>query len=819
MLRVIDVNNNPQQYQQHQDSDQCQSQQHYQQFFGLTKQEVLARFAADKTNRAKKFTTRTISGILRSNTLTVFNGVILLSLGALIFIHAYIDTYFLAVVTCLNTLTGIIEEIRAKFALDRLALLNRKEVNVIREGKIQAVPVEEVVQDDLVAFQAGDQVVTDGILLSTAPVYLDESLLTGESDTIKKQKNDRLLSGSFCVGNSGVYRASNVGNLSYVNQLTEQAKTYKNILTPIQKDINEIIEGLTGVAVLFVILLILAGYVKEESLTGSVLSIVTVIKSLVPQGLILMSTIAFAFGAINVAKKHVLVQKLNAIESMSHLTTLCFDKTGTLGTNLLCFEKAHLFATPLNEVTKKLKLFLGAVNHKNRTTTALEQQFASIASEVIDELPFLSERKFSAVQVRDVNTKEVTSLWLGAPEALVGDTLDDDQKVALCALRDQGLRVLLFASSATPLTAQPSLLEKPLDTLAFLVLRDELRANVVEAIKFYEERHVKLKILSGDHPETIAIIAKQAGVTSFGKLINGAELVNLDADAFNRAVIDGQFFGNLTPKQKYQIVHCLQQAGEYVGMVGDGVNDILALKQANIGIAMNAGTSAARDVSDIILLKNDFTNLPALSQEGDRIIYNIKRIARLFLTKNVYCLFFILFVGFIGLDFPLNPRFITLIDFLTIGMPTALLMFMAPRLKKQETKRFLYETVKFAGIAGVSIAFFSLLVYVNFYLFHHQVELYAKTASVAAIILMGSYIIFSVTEAERAKDAKLRKYVVFVLLAVVCGLNLASIYYPLARGLLGLEFLHIDAWIVIVLASLVGMFSIDWLLKKARMTA
>lgn len=780
-------------------------------FSGLTQKEITARILAGQTNRTEKFTTRTIPEILRYNVLTIFNGIIFVSLIALLAIGAYIDVLLLAAVTVINTLTGVVEEIRAKLALDRLALLGRHNVSVIREHKIQNIPAEEVVQDEVISFQSGDQIIADGILLSSTPAYLDESLLTGEADTIKKNRNDALLAGSFCVAGSGVYKATHVGSLSSINQLAEQAKKYKIDFTPIQKDIGKIIQFLTAIMILFAALLVLADYIKNSPISSSVLSVVTVIKSLVPQGLILMSTMAFAFGAIRVAKKKVLVQKLNAIESMSHVSVLCFDKTGTLGTNSLKFDSLKIFPSVKKEdVINKLKLFVGAVSDKNRTINAIAEKFVGLPSTVVDEILFLSREKSSAVRVRHKGA--TISLWLGAPEMLEGKKFPPNQQTTLDNLRNKGLRVLLFASSLGPLSQR----KKLLTYLAFVVLKDELRPDLHGAIKFYENRNVRLKILSGDHPDTIASIAKQAGMNCYGNLVDGRELLGLKTKELKKSIISGQFFGNLTPQQKKQIISYLQEAGEYVGMVGDGINDILALKQANIGIAMNSGTAATRDVSDIILLESNFTHLPALSQEGDRIIYNIKRVTRLFLAKNVYALFFILFVGFIGLTFPLSPRFITWIDILTIGGPTTILMLLMPQLQKQKSKTFIYDSIKFAATSGLVIAFFSLLVYANFYLFQDKAGSYGRTAGVSVIILMGLYLVFKVTAAERKTSARGHNYVVWGIIIGGCLMNFIAVYWPWLCTLVGLTPLDADSWITILLASFSGMALINWLLKNYK---
>lgn len=376
-----------------------------------------------------------------------------------------------------------------------------------------------------------------------------------------------------------------------------------------------------------------------------------------------------------------------------------------------CRESRHFqripFALDHDELARYLGLFLGAVSGKNQTTEAIASAFPSLSSTVIDELPFSTEHKTSAVRV-GINGEEV-SLWLGAPEAMVENRLTAVQSAQLTDFRQQGLRVLLFARSAQVLSQQNDLLP-----LGFVVLRDELRQDVDSAIRFYEARGVTLKVLSGDNPDTVSAVARQGGITLRGSAISGPELAVLAPEAFAKAAHESQFFGRLIPQQKQQIVKCLQGSGDFVGMVGDGVNDVLALKQADIGVAMNSGAPAARDVSDIVLLKDSFAHLPALSQEGDRIIHRIKRIMQLFLTKNVYSLFFVGFVGFVGLSFPLSPRDITWIDVLTIGMPATVLTLLAPAVGKQSTEKFLRGPLKFALLAGLCTALFSLLVYANF---------------------------------------------------------------------------------------------------------
>ncbi len=767
---------------------------------GLTDLEVKKRISLKQVNRLKKTTSRSFFAIFRNNILTVFNAVLCVSVAALFIIRANVDAIFLLIVTGFNILLGIVEELRAKFALDRLELLQKRKITVIRDGKEELIDRENIVKDDLVAFKEGDQIIADGQLLSSLAT-VDESFLTGEGDPVEKKKGDSLYSGSFIISGSGEYKAIRVGSEANINILANQARAYKYAKTPLQKEINYLVQGFTGIMVLFILLLLTAHFVKNLSVSTSVLSIVTIIKSLVPEGLVLISTLSLALGAYRVAKSYVLVQKINAIEAMSHITTICFDKTGTLGTNKLKFME--LIELEKDKISHLLKIYLGAIQDKNSTILALEEKFPPLKTQALEKIPFSSQKKFSAASVLDGN--EQITLWLGAPEIL--SELSKEEADLLKEKRSKGFRVLLFASSKNSIKEK-----KELKHLAFIVLKDELREDVSKAIAFFEGRDVSIKVLSGDHPETVFALSQQAGITIKGKIVSGKELEKLSSREFEMKVREGQIFGSLLPRQKEEIIKHLQAMGEYVGMVGDGVNDIFALKQADIGVAMNASVSAAKDIADIILLRNSFTHLPSLSEEGDRIIYNIKRVSVLFLTKNIYCLFFILFVGFVGLEFPLTPRFITWIDVLTIGIPTAILTLMNPPLKKQSVKLFIYNLLKFAVPAGIIIAFFSLLSYVNFSILQDREDLYGRTSAISVIIFMSLYVVYYVTEIERKK--RLDRLIIYLILISSFLLLFISLYWTLPRRILNFSLLDIDSLVSIFAIAIGGVFCMKYILRK-----
>ncbi len=777
---------------------------------GLSYDEVRQRIEAGQVNRTDRFTTRTISAIIRNNILTLFAAILTAAVGALLLIGAYDDAVVLGAVTAANILAGIIGELRAKRALDRLAILIRRKIAVIRNGSEETVWLDEVVKDDLVVLRSGDPVIADGVIAESSGLFLDESLLTGEADLIAKHNGDPVLSGSYCVWGEGRYFAAGVGAASNAGALTAQAKTYKIFRSPLERAIGQIIRVLIAIMILLSFLIVMANYIQELPVVASILEIATMIKALVPEGLVLVTTTAFALGAFRSARRHVLVQKLNAVESISHLTVLCLDKTGTLGTNRLIFDGLEVLDATHGDVADQLQAFVGAVREKNETLRTIEAVFPGIPSNPIDELPFSSKTKLSAVQIlyRDAEV----SLWLGAPESLMQGRAAKAQEDKLAELRRSGLRVLAFASGPASLKQRGDL-----NILAFIILRDELRPDVREAVSFFGTRGIKLKVLSGDHPETVAAIAMQAGLKIADPVYIGADLDLLTPDEFKTAVMRGQIFGRLVPQQKQKIVKYLQETGEFVGMVGDGINDILALKQADIGIAMKSGAAAALDVADIILLKNTFAHLPTLAREGDRIIYNIKRVAKLFLTKNVYSLFFVLFSGFVGLPFPLSPKFITWIDLLTVGTPAFLLTLMSAHVPKQTVNDFLRETLGFSLIAGLIIALVSLIVYTDFFLWQNQMANYDKTAALSIVILMGLYIVYYVTPVERKSDSSLmQKAVVWAILAVGLILNVLAVYWGRLSGFIGLVALDAVSWLIIIAAAVVGSIAFHILLKSFR---
>ena len=774
---------------------------------GLSRDEIRQRIAQGAVNRFGFSTTRSSAAILRNNVLTLFTVVLALAVAALLVVGADKDAAFLAGVTVANSLAGMISEFRAKRALDRLSILARRKVTVLRAGKEESLWLDEAVKDDLLLLGPGDPVIADGPLVAATGLFVDESLLTGESIPVAKEEGDRVFSGTYVAQGTGRYRAERIGPTTTANALAIQAKAYKIFRTPLEQEVGRVIRALVWIMMLFVFLLLLANAIQHPPIAATILAIATMIKALVPEGLVLVTTVAFAVGALRAVPHHMLVQKLNAIESLSQVNILCLDKTGTLGTNRLRFERLEIVAAMPAEVARLLRAFVGASGAANETLRALAEPFPGLSGQALEEIPFSSASKRSAVSLRDGNAE--VSLWLGAPESLAPGPFPSTLDKKLSEWRQAGFRVLAFARSTAPL---PQL--ENLETLAFVILRDELRPDVREAVGFFIARGIDLKVLSGDHPETVAALSRQAGIPVTTPPLTGKDLEALPPAAFSAAARNGQIFGRLTPRQKQQIIQSLQETWICVGMVGDGMNDVLALKQADIGIAMKSGAAAARDVADIVLLRDSFAHLPSLAREGDRVIYNVKRVAKLVLTKNVYCLFFVLFSGFVGLTFPLSPRFITWIDVLTIGTPAFLLTLMSAPVPKQGSADFLQETLGFAAISGLTIALVSLAVYANFSLWQDRTEGYGKTAALSAIVLMGLYAVYRVTAPERSPGAVWwQNALVWAILALGASLNILAIYWAPIRGFLGLAALDADSWLTIVIAAALGSTAMHLRLK------
>lgn len=644
-----------------------------QQLHGLSTHAVETRRAAGKGAVMPPPTGRTYAQIIREDVFPLINTLLFVLCAALLVLGQISEALVSAGTVLFNVLVSVIQEIRAKRALDRIALLTRPRATVIRDGWEQELDPGELVQDDLLVLRAGDQVMADGPVVGAGQIEVDESLLTGESDPIIKYSGERLSSGSFCLSGTACYRAEHLGVESITGQLTTRARAFRRPATPLQRDLTVVIQALLLVALYIETILLLIALANQTAVVDVVRMSVIVV-GIVPIGLFLASSVAYALGAFRLADKSVLVQRLNAVESLSHVDVLCLDKTGTITTNTLVLERLHPFEHSEAELRRLLGLYVSHTTSRNATSLAIATACAPQENlqhlRVCEEIAFSSERKWSALAIEGCPDQGI--YILGAPEMLLS---------ALCPAADlgtfaeketrRGRRVLLFAFTPEIVPLQGNN-EKPvlptnLLPLGMISLRDELRPEVQETLADFAEIGIQIKIFSGDHPQTVATLARQVGLAGTERVIFGSELEQMDEAQLSQIVEEGTIFGRISPQQKEQLAKALRARGHYVAMIGDGVNDLLSLKQANLSIAMQSGSQATRGIADLVLLGDSFAALPVAFAEGQRIRNGMEGAMKLLLTRVLYLALLLLTIPMLG-AFPFAPKQKALVTFETIGI-------------------------------------------------------------------------------------------------------------------------------------------------------
>jgi cation-transporting ATPase E len=656
---------------------------------GLTAAQVSERVAAGQVNVVAETTSRSTSEIVRANVVTRFN----ILLGILLFIILVVvqqpkDALF-GIVLISNAAIGIIQELRAKKTLDRLALLTAPMASVLRDGKQAAIPVDEIVKDDLIALATGDQVPVDGPVFRARGLEIDESLLTGESDPVIKEVDDMCLSGSFVVAGSGWFQARRVGEEAYAASLAREAKKFTLVNSELRDGVDWIIGSVSWIIGPMIILLVWSqtrlGTGWKEALSSGVAGAV----GMIPQGLVLLTSLAFAVGVVRLGRRNVLVQEMPAIEGLARVDTVCFDKTGTLTMGTLSVREVVTLGA--EDPAAALAAIVAAEPEPNATLQAIAARFSDAPGWVADgAVPFSSARKWSAASFVDRGT------WvLGAPEIV----LPTNARVAAQAeaLAEQGNRVVLLAKTATALSGDG--LPSQLQAVALITLGDEIREDAAATLRYFAAQGVQAKVISGDHPETVAAIAREVGVPGSANATDARRLPQ-DPEAFADAVSEGTVFGRVTPHQKRAMVQALQSRGHVVAMTGDGVNDVLALKDADIGVAIGGGSAASRAVAQLVLIDGEFSTLPHVVAEGRKVISNIERVANLFVTKTVYAIFIALAIGLVGRPFPFLPRHLTLVGSITIGVP-AFFLALAPTADRARPG-FVRRVLRFALPTGLA---------------------------------------------------------------------------------------------------------------------
>lgn len=643
---------------------------------GLTEIEAAARRERGLANVVRFDAGRTYLQILRKNAFTFINTVLFAIGIVLVLMGQTGDAVVTAGLVLLNVIVGVYQESRAKRKLEHIALLTRPRATVLRDGTERGVDPDEIVLGDVLAAGPGDQIVVDGEVIGDGSLQVDESLLTGESERIRKRAGDRVYSGTFCVAGGAFYRAEQVGADSVANRLTSGARAFRQVKTPLQRDIEGIIRVLVVLVTQVGILLAISFALKDVPAVEWV-RVAAVIVAMVPQGLFFMSTVAYALGALRVAGQGALIQEANAVESTSHVDLLCLDKTGTLTTNRLELdEMVPLGSEPgqdSGEMARLLGTFAASVTDGDETTAAIATATGAQSVAVAGEIPFSSETKWSALSFADPGLSGDTYV-LGAPEALWPSLPDASPAAEQAETRAaQGRRVLLFARYPGALADRvgddaPALPQR-LDPLMLVSLRHELRPHARETLHHLADLGIRMKLISGDHPETVMALARQVGLGDDIRGVSGLDARLGDPAQIGSLADETTVFGRVTPQQKESLVDLFHAQGHYVAMVGDGVNDVLSLKRAQVGIAMQSGSPATRSVADIVLLGDSFAALPRAFREGQRIVRGMEDVVRLLLTRTFYLLLLIVATQMVGVPFPVTPKHNSILALVTVGIP------------------------------------------------------------------------------------------------------------------------------------------------------
>ena len=738
---------------------------------GLTEAEAAARRAA-APRRRRPHTSRSYASIVRANVLTVFN-LILAAFGALTLVFGDVrDALFLGIIVA-NSVIGITQEVRAKHALDRLSLLVAPRATVIRDDAARAVAVADLVVGDLVALAPGDQLVADGTLVRTQDLRLDESILTGESRAVERDDGDAVRSGAFVVEGTALMRVTAVGEDSFAARITGQARSFRHPRSPLERAVNRLLYVLVALVVSLGAVLGYSLYHRHVKLHTAVSTASAGVVTLVPEGLMVLVSLTYAAGAVRMSRHGVLASQLNAIESLASVDTVCIDKTGTLTEATL--RVVELLPAPgieERELEDALALFAAGASSRNVTLQAIADAFPAESPRALEaETPFASRRRWSAVRV------DGTSYVLGAPERLpIGALADAAQE-----RQRTGRRVLALTATAEPLPpASTDDLPAALAPLGLVVLAEALRPNVSATIAYLREQHVEVKVLSGDATETVAAIARDVGI-DVRRVSTGAEITG-DPAAVRAIALETTVVGRISPEGKEAIVRALADAGRYVAMVGDGVNDVPALKRARLAIAQGTGTQMARAVSDIVLVSGDFATIPMLIAEGRRALRNLQRVTKLYVTKSAFAAFLILTIGTSSEAYPLLPRHLSLAASLTIGIPSFFLA-LAPSSGPWRAHAFMADVARFAVPAG-ALTGAGLVGAYQFAL--HDLNLStadARTVALTTLVVNALYLVMAL----EAGGSRRRSTLVAAMCTAMAGIYAVTILVPSLRSFFALS--------------------------------
>ena len=723
---------------------------------GLSATEVAERVAKGQTNSIPEAPTRTVGQIVASNVLAPINLVVGILAALVIIAGSPKDALFGGVIVA-NSVIGVVQELRAKKVLDSLSVISAPKAQAVRDGKVVELAVHMLVLDDVVELRSGAQVVADGELLMGENLEVDESHLTGEADAVSKSPGDELLSGSAVVAGTGRMVVTKVGAENYAIKLAEEARKFTLVNSPLRNDINRIVSWVGYLIIPVGLLLASSQFLRRhEGWQESIISTVAGLVGMVPEGLVLLTSVAFAVGVVRLARQRCLVQELPAIEVLARVDVLCADKTGTITEGSLALADVHAMDGEDRNVIDPVLCALAQLDpDPNATTVALGSHFKEPTTwTVAGRVPFSSGRKWGGMTFTTADGKPAGSWVLGAPENVLGDAYSGALREQTEGYAAQGQRVLVLAATDATFASEEMELPK-VRPVALVLLEDVMRADAPATLKYFADQGVIVKVISGDNNVTVGAVAQRAGLEGWENNVNATTLPHEDSTEFADAIENGTIFGRVTPHQKRAMVRALQARGHTVAMTGDGVNDVLALKDSDCGIAMASGSEATRGVAQLVLMDSNFSAMPAVVGEGRRVINNIERVASLFLAKTVYSVILSILTGVFALAYPLRPIHLSILSWFTIGVP-AFFLALEPNDQRVE-KGFMNRVLGRSVPAGIVIAVATMSVFAIVQLDESIDSDHARTV---AVLVAGSVALMNLYRVARPLNHLRRALVV-----------------------------------------------------------
>jgi cation-transporting ATPase E len=765
---------------------------------GLTSGEARRRLAA--LGEPEDRSSRSVSSIVFANVFTLFNAIVLVFFVLVISQGLFADALF-GLIAIVNSAIGIRQELKAKDVLDNLRLLVAPRNKVVRDGEVTELLAEEIVPGDVIRIEPGDQLTADGTVSGSRGLTMDESLLTGEADGVHKAPGDRALSGSFCVSGSGYLEVDAVREQSYAEKVAGEAKAFRHPPSPLQDEVNRILWATAILLVPMAIIMLTALSLRSVGFTEAAQQATAGLITLVPEGLVLLMSVTLAVAAVRLARQRTLVQQIAATEALAAVDTVCIDKTGTLTDGTLELVEVVAPDGDGGEAERSLGRFAASAGERNRTLETIADAFPAEPEAIAGEVPFSSKWKWSGLTLNGS-----ASFVIGAPDVLIGAgalSLPPELQSRLAEQTAAGRRVVAFGEARDPLPEDPSVEPPPpLEARALVVLEETMRPDAQETIDFMDEQQVDLKLISGDARETVTAVAHSLGIAEEAGVIEGRELPD-DPDRLAATAAETTVFCRITPEQKKALVGALAESGRFTAMIGDGVNDVPALKQARLAVAMGSGSQITKGIADIVLLGDQFSMLPRAVAEGRRIARNIHRLGRLYMTKTFYAAFLILATALFGFTFPFLPRQLTVAALLTIGIPSFVLA-LAPSEGPLYRGRLLRALAWFSLPAGIGIGVGSLLAFFLVDSVFGGTLNEGRTAATTTLIALGLAFILLLERGPGREHIAIQGYMLVMIFSLGALYALGLAVAPV-RDFFDLELLSAGQWFLSLISVAIGL--------------